>query len=426
MSDQYITIITLQDASLISLFSKIEILSSDQKTNYSLFGIRQPLTSNDNEIKILSSSTGRMISTASINISKISITYHQSQAMGFNAQYPQHLAPHPVYSTIKISVNDNDTLDKDFIFALKTEIDVFLRDRGAFPGAAETHEAGNYDPTDSVLATIHSASIGQIDRVNSYFSKWAEEFESKREHLEKAYSEKTEALHEKNQKARLELEHEIENLDQRKKELDDRDNTHARRSIRGELIRTIQDRQKAFGISSDTLRLRTPIHLLFAFLILSTFAGAVWSLYVWGTSQTEAWNAVSVIGAVKSAVFTFGFLTSSGLYISWMNRWFDKHSDAQFHTKQFEIDINRATWVIESALEWKAIQGEQMPEALLAGITNHLFENQTTDSTEYSPLEVLATSVLGAASNLKMNLGGSEITLDRKSLKTINKIPDSK
>jgi len=106
-----------------------------------------------------------------------------------------------------------------------------------------------------------------------------------------------------------------------------------------------------------------------------------------------------------------------------MNRWFDKHADAQFQTKQFEIDINRATWAVEAALEWKNIQNEEMPEALLAGITKNLFEGSTAtgETVEYSPLSALASGLLSSASNVKLNANGYEVSYDAKSLKKLQK-----
>lgn len=194
-----------------------------------------------------------------------------------------------------------------------------------------------------------------------------------------------------------------------------------RRAIRGELINTIQNRQLKFQLSPETSRLRTPIHFVFLLLLLFTLSGAIYTLLEWGAATIENWDAHTLSLIVKPVAFAFAFVTAAGLYITWMNRWFDKRAEAEFQARQFEIDINRASWAVEAALEWKGIQGEQMPEALLTGITKHLFEIHASDSAEYAPLEVLATSILGTAANIKMQLAGNEISLDRKSLKEISK-----
>jgi hypothetical protein len=105
-----------------------------------------------------------------------------------------------------------------------------------------------------------------------------------------------------------------------------------------------------------------------------------------------------------------------------MNRWFDKHAEAQFVTKQYEIDINRATWAVEAALEWQRAQGGEMPPALVNGITNHLFERERGESAEYSPLEALASSILGSAASMKLNMAGTEVNMDRKSIRAMTKL----
>jgi hypothetical protein len=65
-----------------------------------------------------------------------------------------------------------------------------------------------------------------------------------------------------------------------------------------------------------------------------------------------------------------------------------------------------------------------MPDLLLTGITKHLFEVSPAEQAEYSPLEALASSILGTASNLNLDVNGSKIILDRKSIKEIKKQGD--
>jgi len=283
-----------------------------------------------------------------------------------------------------------------------------------------------------ILAAIQTASVDQIARTNDFIQKITSDLDQRRGQLESQFDERRRQLEDEvDQKAKIkEKEFEIKEikiqaekalLDEQKKELDDRSNTHARRAVRGELIQTLQSRQSDFSIAPGTNALRRPIHFIFLALLAFTAAGALWSAYIWGMDGGDSNNIRIITVAAKTIVFAFGFLTAAGLYISWMNRWFDKHAEVQFQTKQFEIDINRATWAVEAALEWKGIQGEQMPEALLSGITRHLFETHPNDSPEYSPLETPASGILGNASNLKMNVGGSEISLDRKGLNKVAK-----
>jgi hypothetical protein len=65
-----------------------------------------------------------------------------------------------------------------------------------------------------------------------------------------------------------------------------------------------------------------------------------------------------------------------------------------------------------------------MPDALLIGFTKNLFDSQISDHANYAPLDALASSILGSASNLKLNVGGSELSFDRKGIKEIAKKDD--
>lgn len=280
-----------------------------------------------------------------------------------------------------------------------------------------------------MLSAIQAAAGDQIIRTNEFFQEMTRNFEARQKELEDQAIQDRAAVEELRQSAiadadkrRAEIEDERKRLEALRAELDDRDNTHARRATRTDLVEVLKQRQQSFSVSKDTVRLRRPIHAIFLVLLAATGSGAAWSMYVWGSLPSTSWTDVaSVSSALKSVVLSFAFLTSAGLYISWMNRWFDKHSDAQFVTKQYEIDINRATWAVEAALEWQKRQGGDMPPALLNGITQHLFERQGGDIAEYSPGDLLASSLLGSASNMRLNLGGAELNLDRKGLREMTK-----
>jgi hypothetical protein len=300
----------------------------------------------------------------------------------------------------------------------------FLKEKSLLPGTVDSTAASEANQLSAVQAAIQTAALDQISKTDDFFRKLAEDWDSRRKQLDEQYSQKQFELEERVRVQQEQVRSEQEAIDKLQKELDDRSNTHARRAIRGDLLKTVQGRQLDFTISSGTKRLRIPIHAIFIIILAATLGGAVWSLYAWGTTELQNWDYKAVSSAIKTVVFTFGFLTTAGLYISWMNRWFDRHAEAQFHTKQFEIDINRASWAVEAALEWKGSQNEQMPEALMTGITKHLFENHVGESPDYSPMDALATSILGAASNLSMKMGGAELSLDRKGIKQIAKASD--
>jgi hypothetical protein len=60
-------------------------------------------------------------------------------------------------------------------------------------------------------------------------------------------------------------------------------------------------------------------------------------------------------------------------YLRWLNRWFEQHAAAEFNLKQFELDVDRASWVVETSMEWRASEHGVIPSHLLDSITRNLF-----------------------------------------------------
>ncbi len=414
------TILTPSDRTILQLFDELDP-QFEGSIQVQVAGLSGSLTRDSGLLNDILDADGSAITSITLKNGGLSAQYIARHQVNSN-----NLIAHAFYSVIRLTINDNNRPDDDFIVKTHTIVQRFLVENSLLPARQALSNQDDLRPNVALLSAIQSSASDQIARVNQFFADLTEQFDTRNQDLEAKYNGRIEKLEEQFAAKDKALQSEREALEARQKELDDRDNTHARRAIRGELIQTIQLRQKSFTISPETQQLRWPIHVVFVLLLIGTSIGAVWSLYVWGTNPNDAWGSVTVTSALKTAVFTFGFLTSAGLYISWMNRWFDKHADAQFQTKQFEIDINRATWAVEAALEWKNIQGEQMPDALLTGITKHLFEQALGEVPEYSPLEALASSILGSASSLKMNLNGNELSLDRKSIKQIKAAGDGR
>ena len=101
-----------------------------------------------------------------------------------------------------------------------------------------------------------------------------------------------------------------------------------------------------------------------------------------------------------------------------MNKWFEQHASTEFALKQFQLDIERASWIVETALEWKDTKGGNIPDILLDNISKDLFKYEKKDSdAELHPADQLASALLGTASNLKLNVGNSVIEFDGKKLK---------
>ena len=215
-------------------------------------------------------------------------------------------------------------------------------------------------------------------------------------------------------------------------EIDNRDNTHARREIRNGMFADVKNRIETFGVSNSTQNKRKPVRVAMLALM-----GVLFLLFVLLLSE-EAQRHASIIERASlptpqvSAAITQDqtekywlwmrlVLTSLGLtatilyFIRWENSWAEKHANAEFQLQQFYLDVNRASWVIESCLEWrKETEDSAIPPELLASVTRNLFvDKQSEPERVIHPADELASTLMGSASKLTVKAGGSELEFDK-------------
>ncbi|MQX34421.1 hypothetical protein [Sinorhizobium meliloti] len=205
----------------------------------------------------------------------------------------------------------------------------------------------------------------------------------------------------------------------RARALDDRNNTHVRRELHEKLKARLADRFKKLDLTPETKKARWPIHLgvaasaaLLAYLVYSLTSEA---LVV--TSREDSTVAERILVVAKSATASLGFLGIISWYLRWMNRWFERLAENEFQLKQFELDITRAQWVVETAFEWKISQQSPIPDPLLENISRNLFISSEKDvNADMHPADYLASALIGKASNVKLAVPGAEIELGPKAL----------
>ena len=101
-----------------------------------------------------------------------------------------------------------------------------------------------------------------------------------------------------------------------------------------------------------------------------------------------------------------------------MNRWFEQHAAAEFLLKQFQLDVDRSSWLVETALEWRRAEKTELPAPLLEGIARNLFSTGGAGD-RASAADDLASALVGNASQLKMRFGDNEINFDRKGIERL-------
>jgi hypothetical protein len=252
------------------------------------------------------------------------------------------------------------------------------------------------------------------------------EMEQARKRREQEFGEKEKGLKETNRqrereldaaiaKQKQELDARSTELDALRKELDDRAAKHARRQHYKDIKEKFKSWSETFQVTPGTNLLRRSVYW-FTCVLLVLFGGvAGWFLFQSVVAQD---NVHLVSALVKQITFTALFVSTAYFFIRWNNQWFRRHANEEFRLKRMELDIDRASWFVEMAFEWKDEKGEEIPEALIDRLTQGLFSEPGSDHA-VEPAESLAHALMGAA-RFKVKLPGDiEVEYDRKGVEKI-------
>ena len=369
-----------------------------------------------NAVDAILKKNGCLIAAASLHVKGFYISFAQG---GFNDKSG-------VFDEIKFhesaNANQRSTLDFD------SKIDIVARVTSTL-GASQTARKSILSPEHNQSLAIHESTLNRLESLNETLIEGSEEFRRKieqeafdlKQQLREDFQKRKDRLDQQAEKRQKELAEEQEELQARIKEIDDRDNTHVRRGLREQILTEIKNRSEHFSLTSGTNRLRLPIHIacivsvaaLIIALILYTEA-FVRGVGLYG--EKSDLTAVLLV-AIKQAGLSIATIALVTFYIKWMNSWFTKHADAEFKLKQFQLDIERASWVVESSLEWKESKGSSIPMELLDRISAGLFSSHEGQTEESNPKDELASALLGTASQIKLNVNGNEVLIDGKRLR---------
>jgi TRAP-type C4-dicarboxylate transport system permease small subunit len=276
----------------------------------------------------------------------------------------------------------------------------------------------------------------------------------KTEDLEAAYLAKQRAADEEVNRRQADLQERHEELQRRAQELDDSDNTFARRKIRDGMLNDVTERVKNFDVSNATRNARRPVELgmrglIFLFILLmvltgfeifkssesqSSIAAVVTNLREAGPSAASAASpnlglATSMLHDtsterialwIRFSLLTIGLVGAILYYIRWQSRWAEQFATTENSLKQFHLDVNRANWVVETCLEWRKESDSAIPLPLIESLTRGLFTQNDQGPPAVHPTDELASALVGSASKISLAVGDSKIEYDKP-----GKIPKS-
>ncbi|PJI44169.1 MAG: hypothetical protein CTR54_07895 [Rhizobium sp.] len=419
------TVPLLSDAVICRFMEEAcRILGADQYT-FLLGAAPQSMTvSVDQKPEVLNevlSHNGNLIQNAQFSIDRFTISYHQGAdeaSVGFatleirndQASHPPLANPYGVEKIIEI-----DALVSRTFLSPSISSPFIYRDPKVFRELMNSHQR----MLEQMQKTI--ASVGE--ETAAARRKLEEEYWGKNSKLLKDYDKKRDQLEAETAAHKRRLEEEESLLQSRLKSLDDRNNTHARRALHTNLKARIAEHASKFELTKDTNDRRRPVHIavwvamagLLLLLLYTTYNSTIFL----GASTSVT---VSVIAALKPLGLTVALLGLLSWYIRWMNRWFERHADAEFQLKQFELDIDRASWVVETSLEWRFEQNNSIPDHLLESISRNLFtKGEKDEGADAHPADYLASALLGRASGLRLKVPGGEIEYGKGGIKGLQK-----
>jgi hypothetical protein len=204
-------------------------------------------------------------------------------------------------------------------------------------------------------------------------------------------------------------------LAEREKQLDDRNNTHARRDLQNNIKEHLSAYKTKFELTEGTRNLRKPV-LWTVMAIESTLILLLLFVFLSPPQGGDFWD--KSFFWIKSFGLTFLAAGTAVWFLRWLTHWSARHADAEFQLRQLELDIARASWVVETTLEWKASQDTSIPDPLLDAISRNLFvAGEARNESADSPADHLASALLGDASKVKLKSGDHEIEYDRAAIK---------
>ncbi len=286
--------------------------------------------------------------------------------------------------------------------------------------------AEHYQRREAELGRLEQLSVSVTEDLAEHRHRLEAEYKKKRDELEqevRTAKDKLEAAAADRQEALVERE---KALEARLADVDQKESRFARRALRKDLKEQLARRSEKFELTKGTRSLRKPIWLLSVVLLILFGTGAV-TYAVLGAMDFATGEGLNtrdfVTLAVRQAIFTLGFVGMGVFLIRWSNRWFDKHAMEEFRQKRFELDLDRASWLVEMAMEWQKETGSEIPASLVDRLGNSLFEEQEGEDEPLHPADQLASALLGASANATLKLpGAGEVTFDRKGLRKLSKV----
>lgn len=274
----------------------------------------------------------------------------------------------------------------------------------------------HYQAREAALVRMEQANAEATTRLDKYVLDLTEKFQKKEDELEQRYIQKEQELDQRIAAQQEEVDRQQNELEERVQKVNDRESKFERRRTITDLLQQLDNSNEdfKFELTAGTRKMRTPVALAAGLLLLILGGSAAYLTYhEMTTASPDTWSWI------RPTVLSVGFVVAFGVFARWLNSWGHQHATEEFRLKRMLLDVRRANLLIETALEWKQDTQEEIPQEILDALSRNLFREGEAE--EVHPVETVATALFGSAAEAKLKVGDNEVTLDRKSMKTLKK-----
>lgn len=239
---------------------------------------------------------------------------------------------------------------------------------------------------------IHKFTLEQQQKQQAFSEELEKQYIEKQKTLDATYSERDRRRDEDYSQKLKDLDAKEVELKKIRAELDERENRQARRDIYKELKSKIAQRNIKFELTEGTRGLRGNVSKFTIFLLVVFGLGFAICFYRNVVSDPQQINWLTVGSQIALGLIFVGVAT---FFIRWNHQWFQRHADEEFRLKRLDLDIDRADWLVELAMEWKNITKSEISPDLIDKLSRSMFTTEDGKDIDIHPLETLLSSVLG-------------------------------
>jgi len=267
----------------------------------------------------------------------------------------------------------------------------------------------HYEVREAELSRLETLAANLISDTEAYRRQKDQEYEKRTAALDEAFGKKRDALDAEYGKRVEELEGKEAELKKRVQAIDDRGTRHARRQIRQDFKKVLQTRSERFELTTGTRRLRRPVQVFAIILLLGFGAATVLTgiesyqlvFDVFGSeSQSRVHFPLLIATAVRQLAFAGAFGATAVFFFRWHNQWFQQHAKEEFRLKRLDLDIDRASWLVEMLMEWKDEKGAGPPDQLIQRLAHNLFEDPDVADEALHPADQVARALFGSSAHI--------------------------